>query len=412
MRIAHVHKYLRPAGGAAVACLQTARIQAERGHRVSLLGMGPPAEAVRHLPCYTIPPLDLRAEMSPLAQLKAAGRLLYSIEAKRQMRRLIAEQRPDLVHFHSVYHHLSPSVIDAAAEAGLPMVKHLHGYKATCGIYTHAREGRICEACRGRRFSNCFRYRCTDGSALKSLLNTVEMYLHHQVLGVYGQVDAFICPSRFLMDKVWELGFRGRLVHVPNFVDAEAFVPRYDWDARRIIYFGRLSPEKGLVTLLRAMRGLHLELLVLGTGPHEGELRTMARCEGLDNVRFGGLRMGQDLHEAVRGAMFSVLPSEWYENNPLSVIESFAMGKPVVGAEIGGIPELIGTERGLLFRPGDAADLRRRIAELAAQPEAIRRMGRAARRHVERELNADVYHDRLMAIYAECMGRGAKGGSP
>jgi glycosyltransferase involved in cell wall biosynthesis len=106
--------------------------------------------------------------------------------------------------------------------------------------------------------------------------------------------------------------------------------------------------------------------------------------------------------------MFSVLPSEWYEPFGLSVIESFAMGKPVVGADIGGIPELIGAERGLLFRPGDAADLRRRSAALAADPGAVRGMGRAARRYVEREFSADLYHQRLMAVYAECMGRRAK----
>ncbi len=405
MRIAHVHKYLSRSGGAAVACLETARIQAQRGHRVCLLGMGPPDQAVRHLPCYTVSMLDLRAETGALGAARAAGRLLYSAEAKAQMRRLIREQRPDIVHFHSVYHHLSPSVIDAAAEAGLPMVKHMHSYKATCPVYSHRRDGRTCEACRGRRFSNCFRYRCTDGSALRSLLNTVEMYLHHQVLGVYGQVDTFIAPSRFVRDKVRELGFCGHIVHLPNFVDAGRFTPRYDWDARRIVYFGRLSPEKGLVTLLKAMRGLELELLVLGTGPQEDELKAMASRGGLDNVRFGGFRTGEALARAVGGAMFAVLPSEWHEPFGLSVLESFAMGKPAVGADIGGIPELIAPERGLLFRPGDAEDLRRRITELAADPAAIRQMGRAARRHVERNLSADVYYDGLMEVYARCLER-------
>jgi len=402
MKIAVVNKYLYRKGGADVAALQMARLLGERGHDVVLMGMAPPEGTALEFPAYLTPPVDYDAPMSARRQLAVAGRLLYSLEARDKMQELIRTERPDIVHFHNVYHQLSPSVIDAAAAHQLPMVMTLHDYKVTCPVYSHLRHGQICEACRGGRFYNAARFRCAKGSLSKSLLNMAEMYLHRTILKTYEKVHVFISPSLFLKRKVTELGFRGRIVRVPNFVNVRAFRPRYDWDGGQIAYFGRLSPEKGLGTLLDAVKRLDLRLRIIGTGPMEEELKRKARAEGMDNVRFDGFLAGEELHRAVGAVMFTVLASECYENNPGSVIESFALGKPVIGSDMGGIPELVGDGRGLCFRAGDVAQLRSRIQELAADPEAVRAMGRNARRYAETRLDQREFYRRLMAVYAEC----------
>ncbi len=402
MKIAIVNKYLYPKGGADVAALRMARLLRERGHKVVLMGMAPPDGTEPEFPAYLVSPVDYDAPMGLCRQLALAGRLVYSLEARRRMHELIRRERPDIVHFHNVYHQLSPSVIDAAAAHHIPMVLTLHDYKVTCPVYSHLRHGQVCEACRQGRFYSAARFRCAKGSLSKSLLNMAEMYLHRTILRTYEKVHVFISPSLFLKRKVAELGFRGRIVHVPNFVDARAFRPRYDWDGRQIAYFGRLSPEKGLGTLLDAVKGLDVRLRIIGTGPMEEELKQKADAEGIDNVRFDGFLAGEELHRAVGAVMFTVLASECYENNPGSVIESFALGKPAIGSDMGGIPELVAEGRGLCFRAGDIAQLRSRIQELAADPEAVRAMGRNARRYAETRLDQQEFYERLMAVYAEC----------
>ena len=383
--------------------LRTARLLRRHGHDVSLMGMGPEAEAVEDFPTYTVSSLDYHQLQSWCEQATAAARMLYSLEAKRCMRRLISRERPDVVHFHNIYHQLSPSIIDAAAEAGVPCVMTLHDYKLTCAIYCHNRRGTVCEDCRYGRYWNVARHRCTDNFLPRSLLNALEMYLHHRVLRIYRQLDAFIAPSRFLRDKTEELGSEGKLVHLPYFLNPADFEPTYAPDTGRIIYFGRLAPEKGLLTLLDAMKDTDLELLLVGRGPMETRLRRKTHRLRLKNVRFVGFQPQSELKRIVARCSFAVIPSIWYENYPVSVMESFAQGKPVVGADIGGIPELVGRNRGLLFEPGNPADLRKKLQELASSPEKTERMGRRAREFVEEELNPEKHHNTLLRIYHSCI---------
>lgn len=399
MKIALVNKYLYPKGGADISNLEMARLLKQRGHEVVLMGMEPSEGAAGDFPAYLVSQVDYDARLNLRQKLRLAARLLYSLEARSKMRELIRNEQPDLIHFNNIYHQLSPSVIDAAAARNVPTVMTLRDYKVTCSIYSHFRDGNVCEACRGGRFCNTVRFRCTDGSLARSLLNAVEMHLHRGLLNTYGKVRVFVAPSQFLKRKVTELGFRGRIVHLPNFVQVQDFQPEYDWDAREIVYFGRLSPEKGLATLLEAVKGLDMRLRIIGAGPIEGELKHQASASAIENVQFAGFLTGEELRRSVAGSMFTVLPSECYENNPRSVIESFALGKPVIGSDMGGIPELVAEGRGVRFRAGDALDLRERIGALANDPDAIRTMGRNARRYAESHLNPDVFYDRLMDIY-------------
>jgi glycosyltransferase involved in cell wall biosynthesis len=224
----------------------------------------------------------------------------------------------------------------------------------------------------------------------------------HRALGTWQKhLAAIACPSRFFVDKFVEWGWpRERFVHVPNWVDAEAFEPGFEPGAYAL-YFGRLILDKGLATLLRAAHAAKLPLKLAGIGPDDAALKALAAELGAE-VEFLGYRSGADLHRLVRGARCVVLASELFENAPMMVLEAMALGKPVVGARIGGIPEVIGhDETGWLFTSGSVDDLAARLAAVKALPDAaLAAIGRAARERVEREFSRRRYLASMLALYA------------
>ena len=404
MKILLINKYFYPKGGAENSFFQTAKLLERYGHSISFFSM----QDERNLPTEYSRYFVSRVEYDKPGvgqSIKAAGRLLYSWESRRNIERLIQDQKPDLAHLNNIYHQISPSILHSLKKFCVPVVMTLRDYKIVCASYSMIADGKICEACKDGRHYQCFLKKCVKDSRVKSLLNTLEMYLHHKILRIYDLVDVFISPSRFLKDKMQAMGFKGRIEVLPNFVDHGDFLPRYGAAERLICYVGRLSKEKGVATLIDAMKLLPgVQLKVIGDGPLRGKLEEKCRKEGIKNVVFLGYQTGEDLKREMSNPLFVVIPSEWYENNPRSVIEAFALGKPVVGARIGGIPELVkGGETGLLYESGNVEDLRDKIEALLKDKERIEFMGRNARKFVETELNTDLHYEKLMKIYQSVM---------
>jgi len=336
-----------------------------------------------------------------------AVKLLYSLHARRRIEALIRREKPDVAHINNIYHQISPSIIHSLKKFRIPMVMTLRDYKPVCASYSMFAGNGVCEACRGRNYYHCALKKCVKGSRLKSILNSLEMYFHHGLLHIYDKVDLFISPSRFLKEKTKEMGFRGRIEYLSNFVQVDEYQPRFDWQERSIVYFGRLSREKGLVTLLKAMQKLpDITLKMIGEGPLRGLLEQEVANRKLRNVRFLGYKNQDELNEEVKRSMFVVLPSEWYENNPRTIIEGFALGKPAVGARIGGIPELIrDNETGLTFEPGNVEDLAEKIEMLAADLDRIKALGKHARQSVEKEFNPEKHYKKLIKIYNDVIDK-------
>ncbi len=408
MQVLLANKFLFEKGGAEKAMFQTAALLRRHGHGTRFFGMAHPRN---------LPDPDARHRVSPVdyedrrtwMRLKSAARMLYSWQAARRLDALLAGAAIDLAHLHNIYHQLSPSILRTLRRRGIPTVMTLHDYKVVCGSYQMLAQGRPCEACAGGRHVQATLRRCVKDSLAASLLTTLEMTLHHQVLDLYGLVDVFIAPSAFLRDKVRQMGFDRPVVHLPNFVGVLPDPERLSATAAapsRLVYVGRLGREKGLATLLDAVRGLPVKLRIVGEGPMREPLQALARSRAIANVDFTGHLSGQALQREVAQAMAVVVPSEWYENNPLAVIEAFALGKPVIGARIGGIPELVRhQDTGLLFTSGDAQDLAAQIEALLSRPADAQAMGRRARRLVETELSPERHHAGLMAIYAQASAR-------
>lgn len=404
MKILLVNKFLYPKGGADISFFETAKLLENQGHKVIFFSMRHPNNLSSPYSEYFVSKVDFNESGSTLAKIKAMGRIFYSFEAKRKIERLIEDEQPDIVHLNNIYHQISPSILDIFAKYKMPTVMTLHDYKLICPAYLMLARGKICEKCKEKKYYWCFLKKCTKNSYLKSLLNTLEMYLHHKILHIYDLIDIFISPSMFLKGKLKEMGFQKEIVYIPNFTDTKDYLPGHNSNEKTICYFGRLSREKGLFTLIDAVKGLDAILKIIGEGPLEESLELKVESEKVDNVEFLGYKKGEGLKEEIRKSMFVVLPSECYENNPRTVIEAFALGKPVIGSRIGGIPELVQDEKtGFTFEPGNAEDLRDKTKYLMSYPEKISEMGRNARKFVEKELNPEKHYKQLMKVYRLAM---------
>ncbi len=401
MKALLINKFLYNKGGDAVCALATGELLRSRGWEVLFWGMRHHDNRVYPYQEYFVEDVDLNARGGVLKQWNIAGKLLYSFEAKSKIENLIKKAgKPDIVHLHNFAHQISPSILHVFKKYKIPCAMTMHDYKLICASYMMVSKGKTCDLCKGGRYFNCFLQGCVKNSKAKSLLSTVEMYLHHKLLHVYDLIDVFISPSMFLKEKVTEMGFKGKILHVPNFVNVSDFTPTYDWTERSICYLGRLSQEKGILTLVEAVKGLDVTLKIMGNGSLREQIKNKVKTEGISNVKLLGNMNAGELKIEISKSMFTVIPSEWYENNPRSVIESFALGTPVVGARIGGVPELVQDGvTGYTFKSGDVQDLEDKIRLMLNDEEKIKEFGKNGRVFVERELTADVHYDKLMAVY-------------
>ncbi|MDH5766067.1 MAG: glycosyltransferase family 4 protein, partial [Gammaproteobacteria bacterium] len=313
---------------------------------------------------------------------------------------LLVDVDVDVAHFHIFQHQISPSVFAPLKNKNIPLVLTLHDLKPICPNYKMFTNGEVCEKCKGQKFYNCLINKCTKGSVIKSLVNVVEMYFHY-LMRYYQNVDKYIAVSKFYQRKMIEFGFpEEQVAYIPNYIDIDKFAYS-DVDDRYAIYFGRLSEEKGLETLLDASKLCpEIPLVIVGSGPQEAELQSYVKKNAISNVSFAGFKSGADLTELLSKASFSVLPSKWYENCPMSVLESLAIGKPVIGADIGGIPELINHEvDGLIYINDDPNDLAAKMQILWQKPELCIEMGIRGREKVASDFNKQKHYESLLSVY-------------
>lgn len=400
MKVLLVNKFFFLKGGAETSFFDTAEVLTKKGHEVIFFSMAHPANFESTYAKYFVSRVDFENTGSWLQQIEASLRILYSWEARENLDELLKAEKPDIVHLHNIHHQISPSILHTLKKYNLPTVMTLHDYKMVCPSWYLAIRNKPCERCAKGKYYHSVLTKCHKNSLTKSTLVCLESYLHHKILKSYQNICTFICPSKFLIRKIMEMGFRGNLIYLPNFVMADRIQPVYKSENKSVVYFGRISSEKGLRTLIRAVKSLPIKLQILGSGLIMKDLINVTEKEKISNVEFLGYLKRENLWEKIGNSMFTICPSEWYENNPISVLESFACGKPVIGSRIGGIPELVKeNETGFLFNPGDMNELREKIECLLKTPENIIRMGMNARKLVESELSPEKHYCRLIEIY-------------
>ena len=306
--------------------------------------------------------MDFDLHQGLLSKIKIALRILNSFDNKKQIDQLLDDNIVNIAHAHNIYHRVSPSVLEVLKKRQIPVVMTLHDYKLGCSIYTFYRDGDICTKCIEGKKYNQLLYKCTKNSIPLSFLHWIESLLH-SALDLYNKnVDYFICPSQFLLKQYVKIGIpEKKLVHIPNFINANHFVPTFV-DKNYVLFVGRLSHEKGIYTLIKAVKCLKVQLKIVGDGPMQQELKSYVAMNHISNILFLGYKSGKELQKLFQEASCVVFPSECYENGPMTILEAFAFGKPVIGSNIGGIPEMIKNGKtGFLFTPGDIDDLKEKI---------------------------------------------------
>ena len=331
-----------------------------------------------------------------------AVRHVYSRKARANLRTLLQEAKPDLAHLNLYYGKLTPSILGPLRSLNIPIVQTMHDYKPVCPVFTLVSGDSICQACQGHAFWKAAAKSCNRGSRVRSIGSAVESYVS-RVLGDVRHVDRFLPVSQFVAEKLIELGLpREKVTTVPIFVDTSGIEPASS-DGDIVLFVGRIERIKGIFTLFEAVRSLpDLQVVFAGTGNDQAELAHRIESSRATHVRLAGFQTGTALEDLYRRAMFTVVPSEWYEPFGTVILESYARGRPVVGTRIGGIPETVheGVD-GLLIPAGEPEALRAAIEDLAGDPRKRRMMGEAGRRKTETTFGSEAHYRSLRAVYEE-----------
>lgn len=359
MKVLLVNKYHYLRGGAERAYFDMAKMLEEAGHEVAFFSMHHMENEETPYSRYFVENAEYHDKKLSLGKkLLLAGRLVYSLEAKRKMRAILRDFQPDIVHVHNVYHQLSPSIFSPVKKAGIPLVMTLHDYKLVSPNYSLFVRGKIWEETGGWR---CILDRAVHDSFLRSTLCAIETWTH-RALGLYAQVDLFFSPSLFLKEKYYELGFRGEIRYLPNALLSKVALPvAVERDPNLFLFFGRLSSEKGVDQLLRAWPSVRspYRLKIVGEGPEKEALMKLAQELGIrERIEFAGALYGIHLERAKAEAEAVILPSRWYENMPYALLESLQAGSVVIASRLGGMAERIQHGvNGFLFDPENTEEL-------------------------------------------------------
>lgn len=373
MRILMVNKFLHPNGGSETYIFKLGDHLTKKGHQVEFFGMEHENRFVENsVQAYTSN-MDFH-NASKLEKLSYPFKTIYSSEARRKIKLVLDRFKPDVVHINNFNFQLTPSIILEVEKyrkenkTSTKIVFTAHDYQLICPnhMMNNPITGENCEKCIGNKFVNCITGKCIHGSVARSIVGAIEGYFWSSK-GTYQYIDKIICPSGFMKSKFDSNPlFASKTIMLHNFIDQveDKEVTKEDY----VLYFGRFSKEKGIQTLIEVCKDLpHIQFVFAGSGPLESGI------SHVNNIKNVGFQTGSDLESLIRKAKFSIYPSEWYENCPFSVMESQMYGTPVVGANIGGIPELIEPERtGVLFESGSKSELKDKISYLWNEDDVVK----------------------------------------
>lgn len=377
-------KYLRP-GGEDIVFEQERKLLESNGHQVV---------------AYCRSNAETEA-YGGVKRLMLVGKTIWSTDSKKEFAELLRREKPDLVHVHNTFVVMSPSIYSACREAGVPVVQTLHNFRLLCPGATFFRDGKVCEDCTEHGLLSSVKHGCYRNSRPATAV-VASMLATHRYLHTWDRdVSAFIALAEFTRQKFVANGLPAHKMFVkPNFVDPDPGVGSGDGDF--VLFAGRLSPEKRVSTLLSAWTLIPkpIPLMIIGGGPEREELEKVALEAGLAHVKFCGQMSRHDTVEAMRRARFLIFSSEWYENFPLTIAESFASGLPVICSRIGAMQEIVDDGRtGLHFTSGDAHDLAEKVNWAWNNRKLVAGLGKAARQEYLDKYSAEKNYPLLMNIY-------------
>lgn len=395
MRILLINNCLWRRGGSESVCFGTADMLLKAGHHVAILGLEDEKNILTDYSEYVV---------KRNGSLNGIVSYFSNSEAAQVIEEVIKKEKPDIAHAHLIWGGVTASIIPVLHRYGVPIVHTVHDYRMVCPAYTFRNgKGEVCEQCYKGHYLSCIRNKCGKGSLLQSLLMTWEMKYRNHKWHPAKVMDGIIYVSHFAKLKHEEkdsLFKHSKNVVLYNITEVGNKYPPLDKDSGYYLYYGRLSGEKGVPTLVEAFaHHPELKLKIVGTGPIENELKQ----KQYSNIEFLGYKTGEELYNYVRHARFVCVPSEWYENNPMTIVESYSMGVPVIGAKIGGIPEIIEDGKtGFLFEHGDMKSLNDALMKsVEVSDEKYAAMKKNAVCFAENNFNSNTYVERLMSFYED-----------
>jgi glycosyltransferase involved in cell wall biosynthesis len=407
MRVLIVSSFHYPGDGVSTYSSLLSSTLRDQGHETAFFAM----QDDRNLPdpnsdlfVSNINFVELNSRKSLKSGLAVLLRVIYSVEARTKFRRMLERFQPDIVHLQAFHHFISPSIVFEAKKQNIPVLFTLHDFKMVCPNTSmiNDRFGAICEACGDGQYFMPIIKRCKKGSLTASAVACVEAYAH-RLMKVRDAVDAYVSPSLFLKNKFAQHGFpASKIAHIPNPLAESAFCNPGS-SGEYLLFLGRLDPTKGIRELVKSCElapGVKLKLAGRIAPGMAAEIP--ARLPG--NVEYLGMKEGRELQDVVLGSIAVVVPSVWYENQPYSILEAFAAGKPVIASDLGGMTELVKhNERGLLVPPGDVPGLARAMLWICGNPQEVARMGRNAQGYARSRHGLDAFYENIMKQYNELL---------
>ena len=397
MKILQINKYHFRNGGTETVYFNTTNLLRKYGHEVIHFSLKNPRNLPSSMANYFIDMPELR-RTGLKNKLKYSTSFLYNQESAQNIEKLIIAEKPDIAHIHLLFNGVSLSILPILSKYKIPVIYTVHDYRLLCpaSLFLNG-NGDICEACRGGKYYNCTLKRCSQGSILNSLMLTVEGYFKDKFFPIGKYVDTFIFVSSFSQKKhiSFNKDFQFKSVLLYNFTVKNENIAYVKGDY--FLYLGRLSREKGISTLISAAQQLpHVKFKIAGNGPLIKEVQHISK-----NIEYVGFQSGESLKRLINNSNFVIIPSVCYENNPLAIIEAFALGKPVIGANIGGIPELIiNGQNGFLFEPGNISDLKYKIMKaLELNNSEYQKFSHDSYLFSCNYLSPELYYEALMKIY-------------
>lgn len=425
MKVLLIDVYNYRKGGAESVCFNTASLLEANGHSTVRFTLKWPDNEPSAFEGYFAESKETRR--GPARQLRNMANYFYHREAARNLDRLLRDHRPDIAHIHLMWGQITGSILPVLRRHGVPVVYTVHDYRLVCPAYTFRNgRGRVCEKCGGGAFWHCFTNNCCKGNRLYSAVMAAEQYFRNAFFNPARYIDGFIYVSDFaraIQERYMPEAAAVRSIRLYNLAMSIADSPKKRPADPYFLYFGRLSYEKGTDTLLEAFSTMpQARLKLVGTGPEQEHLKRFVADRHMTNVEFLGYKQGRELADIVAGADFVVVPSEWYENNPMTVVEAYSVGTPVIGARIGGIPEIVVDRRrpsalqptGFVFDSGDAGSLRQAVAEaIALSADDYEALSAGALAFARQNFDSDAYYRRLIEFYslllpASPAGRGSQ----
>ena len=400
MKILQINKFFFLKGGAERYFFDLSELLTEKGHQVL-------AWSTQHPQNFPWPDQEDFAQFNDLSKREGLGKDLKKIrgifwnkEAKEKLGKLIRREKPEIAHLHNIFSHLSPSIIFALKKRQIPIVLTLHDYKLFCPNYQFFSQGKICFDClKKKNYHSCLSKKFIKNSSIKRLIGYLEAKWQKDFLKVAEKIDIFLAPSLYIKRKAFAWGIPAeKIIHLPYFVNrSQNFSQKKN---QYILYFGRLSQEKGIEFLIKTfLKALDIPLKIVGQGPQRNKLEKLAKNRR-KKIEFLGEKKGQQLKEIISEAYLIIVPSLWPENFPYAILESFALAKPILAAKVGGLPELVKNKQtGLLFKPNNQDDLKEKIIWASQHPKEMEKMGQTAQKEVLAKYNPEKHYQKLIKIY-------------